>query len=382
MARFCVKCGSGVGSDARFCDECGAPVRARTPAHAAQPPTAIPRTQLAAAPIDINWRRVGLLGGVGVAVLLVAGGVAAFFAMPPSTPSAADLGELLNADKTTVANATCLSDFAYEKNTVVVGGFDINTKQLLQVLTEAGIYGPPKPVTNGFLFGGGQQYSHTALGEKKIRDGKLCFADGLTVVTVQFAKPVRIDERWRAQGSYNYTYRHADAWIQTPEAQRAEPERFADLPKSAHIALVKNEYGWQLDNGTPIGSGFGLPNALQNRADNIDASSGDGLFQRITSAVSAMFGSRPRLVGKWRDDQGSGDSIEFTRDGAILGGNGAPVTVETDHADSKRTYLTRAGVRLGTIELIDNDHLQISFGFGTARFHRVGERTRIVRPRP
>jgi hypothetical protein len=371
MARFCVKCGSGLDPDARFCDECGAPVRTRTPAHAAPLPTNTRPPQPAAEPVEISWRKVGLVGVIGMAVLLVGGGVAAFLAMPPTTPSAVDLGELLNADSTMVANATCLSDFAYAKNPVVVSGFDIHTQQWLQVLSKAGIYGAPQPVNNGFLFGGGQQYSHTALGEKKIHDGKLCFADGLTVATVQFDKPVKIDGRWHTQGSYQYTYRNADAWIHTPEAQLAESERFAQLPRSAHIALVRNEHGWQMDNSTPIGSGFGLPDTMNSRADNRDASAGDGLLRKITGAVSAIFGSRPQLAGKWRGDESADDSIEFTRDGAIVDGKGAPVTVETDRADPKRSYLTRGGMRVGTIELIDDDHLQISFGFGTARFHRV-----------
>ena len=55
-----------------------------------------------------------------------------------------------------------------------------------------------------------------------------------------------------------------------------------------------------------------------------------------------------------------------------MNGRPTPVTFETDHKDDKRIYLMRAGARIGTVELIDNDHLEISFGFGTARFHRAG----------
>ena len=374
MARFCVKCGSRLEPDARFCDECGAPVRTATRAQTAQPARATPCPAPAAAaavPLDINWRRAGLWSGVGVAVLVVVGGVAAFLAMPPSTPSTTDLGGLVNADKAKVVEATCLGNFAYEKSPVVVGAFDVNTQQWMQVLTQAGIYGPPQAVTNAFLLGGGQQYSHTALGEKKIHDGKLCFADGLTVSTVQFAKPVKIGKQWHTQGSYTYTYRNADTWIQSPEAQRAVPQRFANMPKTAYVSLVKSEHGWQFDNGMAANDGLALANAMRERMDATPEVHG-GLFSSIADAVSAMFRSRPALVGKWRDDEGLGDAIEFTHDSAIMNGRPTPVTFETDHKDDKRIYLMRAGARIGTVELIDNDHLEISFGFGTARFHRAG----------
>lgn len=366
MARFCVKCGSGLDPDARFCDECGAPVRARPAAQA----TTLAAVTTSATPVDINWRKVGLWSGIGAAVLLVAGGVAAFLAMPPSTPSASELTDLLNADKAKVANATCLGNFAYGKNPVVVGGFDTSTLQWLQVLSKAGIYGPPQPVANPFLFGGGQQFSHTPLGEKKIHDGKLCFADGLTVSAVEFTKPVKIGERWHTQGSYGYTYRNADAWIQTPEAQRAEPDRFANLPKTTFVSLVKGDHGWQFDNGMATSDDPGLLNGMQGRV-NSSASTGGGFFSKIANAVSGLFAARPAYIGKWRDDDSSGTVVEFTRENAIFDGHSTPVTYEADHQDSKRIHLMRGGIAVATIRLIDNDHIEFSLGFGGARLHRV-----------
>jgi hypothetical protein len=369
MARFCVKCGSGLDPDARFCEECGAPVRARTPAQTAQIAAGLPRPAAAAVPLDIDWRKAALWSAVGVALLVGVGGVAVFLALPPSTPSASDLGELLNADKTTVADATCLSNFAYGKNPVVVGGFDVQTQQWMQMLSGAGIYGPPQPVANTF-FGGGQQYSHTALGEKKIHGGKLCFADGMTVMAVQFAKPLKTNGLWHTQGTYSYTYRNADAWTQAPEAQRLEPEHFANLPKTASVSLVKGEHGWQLDNAMALNGNAELKNAIQGRTNsNVSASS--GLLGKIVGAVSSLFGLKPTLIGTWRSDD-TGETIEFTRDGAITNGHSQPITFEADQQDNERIYLVNAGVRLGTVEFIDHDHLTISYGLGNARFHRVG----------
>lgn len=373
MARFCVKCGSGLDADARFCDECGAPVRARVPAQAAQAVQAarvaasLPRpAAAAAAPIDINWRKVGLWSGVGAAVLVVAGGVAALLTMPPSLPSASELGELLNADKTKLADATCLSNFAYDKNPVVVGGFDFQTQQWMQVLSGAGIYGPPQPVA---VFGGGQQYSHTALGEKKIHGGKLCFADGLTVTAVQLAKPQKTNGHWHTQGSYSYTYRNADAWTRTPDAQRLEPEHFANLPKTVDVALVKGDHGWQLEDVTASNGSAELQNAMQGLM-NSGAGASSGLVGKIVDTVTSLFGSKPTLIGDWRSDA-TGEKIEFTRDGAITNGHVQPITFETDPNDNKRIHLMRAGMPLGTVELIDHDHFEISDGFKNTRFHRV-----------
>jgi hypothetical protein len=372
MAKFCVKCRSALDPDARFCDECGEPVRVRTPVGGTVQAAAIAGRMPAAAPIDINWRKVGSWGGAGAGVLVVAGGVAAFLSMPPSTPSASDIATLLNADPVKVANATCLNNFPYEKNPVVVGGFDINTQQWMQVLSKAGVYGPPQQVTNGFLFGGGQQYSHTAAGEKKIHNGKLCFADGLTVSSVQFSKPVKIDRVWHAQGSYTYAYRNADAWIQTPEAQRAMPDRFADLPKTTFISLVKNEHGWQIDNGVTPGSGLDMQNAMQSPTSG-ESVSGDGLFSKLNAMLSALFGSRPVLVGKWIDDSGALGTLEFTANSAIMRGQTVPVTYRKDSTDSKRiTVMSGEGLPIANIDLIDDDHFYLSLGFGKARFHRIG----------
>ncbi|VXB57909.1 Zinc ribbon protein [Burkholderia sp. 8Y] len=384
MARFCVKCGSKHDHDARFCDECGTPVQARRAANAAPATTAAPGTPRpkpagptaapAAVPLDSNWRKVALGGGVGVAVLVVAGGITAFLAMPPSTPSASDLGDLLNADKTKVAGATCLSDFPYGKNPVVVGGFDASTLQWLQVLSKAGIYGPPQPVANAFMFGDGQQFSHTALGEEKIHDGRLCFADGLTVTSVDFTKPVKIGERWHTQGRYGYAYRNADAWTKTPEAQRAEPNSFANLPKTTYISLVKGDHGWQIDNGTSANDEVALLNGLQGgmqgRARS-ESRSGEGLFSKIASAVSGLFGSRPTYVGRWREGNTINSVIEFTRDSATFGGNTTAIEYVVDKQDNKQFYLKHDGTNFALIKVIDHDTLEFSLGFGSERLRRV-----------
>ena len=373
MGRFCVKCGSGLDPDARFCDECGSPVRPRTATTLAVGMQRSAPTGAAVA-LDINWRKVGLWSGIGAAVLLVAGGIAAFLAMPPSTPSASDLTGLLNADKSKVADATCLGNFAYGKNPVVVGGFDANTLQWLQVLSRAGIYGPPQPVTNAFMFGGGQQFSHTALGEKKIHDGKLCFADGLTVTAVEFTKPVKAGERWHTQGSYSYTYRNADAWTQTPEAQRAEPNRFANLPKTTYVSLVKGDHGWQFDNGAASNDGLALLNNMQRGMQaqmSSQSHASGGLFSKIADAVSGLFGSRPAYIGKWREENTIGGVIEFTRDSATVEGNTTNVTYEADKRDNKQFFVKHDGATVAVIKVIDNDNLEFSLGFGGARLRRV-----------
>ncbi|SDR55240.1 hypothetical protein SAMN05443245_7636 [Paraburkholderia fungorum] len=402
MAKFCVKCRAALEADAKFCDTCGAPVRAPRAAPVAplvQPhgtgPTA---AALAAPPLEINWRKVGLWGGTGIGVLVVAGGIAAFLAMPPAAPGASDVETIVNANPVRVADLTCLSNFPYDKNPVQVGSFDTNTQQWLAVLSKANIYTTPQHVGNGAIFGGSLEYSHTADGEKKIHNGKLCFADGLTVTSVQLAKPVKLGKQWHVRGTYSYGYRHADAWIQTPEAQRNVPDRFADLPKTASIALVKGEHGWEADNGSGFGyaaqtdglnamaNGLsqGLTQSLARRvlehamgangsADERAASSNQaGILSQLKSMVSGLFGSNSGLVGKWQADNDSLPIIEFTRDSLLIQGKPIPVTFDKDSGDGKRIHVrTKTGATVADIDIIDGDHFYISQGFGRARFHRV-----------
>jgi hypothetical protein len=392
MAKFCVKCRAALDVDAKFCEECGEPVRPPRAAQAA-PATGQPRavplaaTAVASAPTEINWRKVALWSGVGLGVLVVGGGVAAFLTMPPSVPTAADIETIINANTAKVAEATCLSNFSYDKNPVMVSSFDVNTQQWLAVLSRAGIYSAPQRVTNASMFGGSLQYSHTAEGEKKIHQGKLCFADGLTVASVQFVKPVKVGKQWHTRGTYNYGYRHADAWIQKPDAQRIVPDRFADLPKTSSIALVKGEHGWEIDNGSAYGDAAtsnglnSIVNGLAQRALERAAAEGDaddsaasyhGVFSKLGAMVSGLFGSNPILVGKWRSDNDGYGTLEFTHDSATVQGSAVPVTYEKDSVDNKRIRVkANDGSTLATIELIDDDQFYISLTFGRARFHRV-----------
>jgi len=414
MAKFCVKCRAALEADAKFCDACGTPVRAPRAAQrtapaaplaqsrGAGPAAAAAAAALAAPPVEINWRKVGLWGGVGVGMLVVVGGIAAFLAMPPAAPGASDVETIVNANPARVADVTCLSNFPYDKNPVQVGGFDTNTQQWLAVLSKAGIYTTPQRVGNGAIFGGSLEYSHTAEGEKKIHNGKLCFADGLTVSSVQFAKPVKLGKQWHVQGTYSYGYRHADAWIQTPEAQRNVSDRFADLPKTTSIALVKGEHGWEADNGSGFGyaaqpeesnamangvtQGFtqGLTQSLARRVfqhamagDESADESGEsgshvGILSRLTSMVSGLFGSNSALTGKWQADTNGLPTLELTRDSLLVQGKAVPVTFEKDSGDSKRIHVrTKTGETVADIEIIDGDHFYISQGFGRTRFHRV-----------
>ncbi|ASL42214.1 hypothetical protein bAD24_I01900 [Burkholderia sp. AD24] len=401
MAKFCVKCRAALDADAKFCDACGEPVRAPRATHAAQPgqarsgtlpgsmPSPAASSTLAAAPIDINWRKVGLWGSVGLGVLVMVGGVSVFLALPPSLPSAVDIETLINANPVKVASATCLNNFDYGKDPVTVSGFDANTQLWMAVLTKAGLYTPPQSLNNNTIFGGGMQYSHTAEGNKRIHNGKLCFADGLSVVSVQLDKPVKLDKQWRAQGTYRYAYRHADGWIQTPEAQRAAPALFADLPKTNSVALVKGEHGWELDNGSAygyatngdalnsmansIGSGLGQRALGANDGTGDEAGARSGLFGKLRAMVSGLFGSSSVLVGKWRADNSQYGTLEFTRDSALLQGAPVPVVYEKDGGDDKRIRVKiKDGTTFATVELIDDDHFYVSFGFGRTRFHRVG----------
>ncbi|WGS51731.1 zinc ribbon domain-containing protein [Paraburkholderia sp. D15] len=416
MAKFCVQCRATLDADAKFCDACGTPVRppraaqqaVSAQAHAtsrAQPGMAASAGSPAPLPapgaVEIDWRKTARWGGAALAGLAIAGGLAFWLTQPPATPTPADIETLLNANPAKVAQATCLSNFDYGKNPVNVGGFDIGTQRWMAVLTQAGLYTPPQRVNDNAIFGGSLQYAHTAEGERKIHDGKLCFAEGLSVASVEFAKPVKLGKQWHTRGVYWYAYRHADAWIQTPAAQGAVPERFADLPRTRSIALVKGEHGWEVDNATGYGyaangdkpdaadaadpadatdspAGTLARRALQQanaNAQTDDEAAGDiGLFARLRSMVSGLFGSNPSLMGKWRDDNDKLGMLEFKPDSALLQGAPVPVSYEKDRADSKRIRVKIAdGSTLATIQLIDDDHLYLSFGFfGKARFHRVG----------
>jgi hypothetical protein len=394
MAKFYVKCGTTLDADTKFCDTCGEPVRApgsvqTAPATARSQAVPSARRPGASQTPEVNWRKLSLWSGASLAALVVLGGVVAVLTMPPATPGAADIETILNANPAQVVQVICLGNFAYEKNPVLVSGFDAGTQQWMAVLSSAGIYTEPQPAANGPVFGGSLQYSHTAEGEKKIHNGKLCFADGLTVVSVQFAKPVKRGKQWRTQGIYRYGYRHADAWTQKPEALRLMPEHFADLPKTGSIALVKGEHGWEPDRGYIAGDAANnnalnsivgglaqraLQRAVQGDTDD-EASERPGPFGGLSAAISRWFGgfaSNTALVGKWRGDNDAYGTFEFTRDSATLQGNAVAVTYEKDKVDDNRIRVkTRSGATLASIVLVDNDHFYIDLPFDRVRFHRV-----------
>jgi hypothetical protein len=300
MPRFCHQCGHRNEDTGTFCEECGTPLRkpqpkAAQPAAASTPP-AKPLAQTAA-PAGAGARparpalpklpalpKPVLFGALGVAVLLVGGGLAAALLIGGSKPTESVLraasASWLETSRDAIEEPGCLRNFDYSDNPVHVSPWNQGTLNWLNALVEAGIYTGGETVTTGGGFYRQQQvrYTHGPEAARYIRGSRLCGGERMQITALTFDPETTVaaqDTHW-VRGTVTLEWTDRAPWTQHKELANSFTQ--AMQPRNETVAWKRIESGdWQQVTATAYAQAvrsLAATDAKQNSAKSSGGSSG------------------------------------------------------------------------------------------------------------
>lgn len=257
MLKFCTHCGVRTeAADAVFCDNCGSPLpklAATTSTNLAQP---APSNHASRKTIHNSkgGRNFWMIVGSVLTVALVAG-ISLFVMGMTAGPSDAVIKsasqQWLEQNRSQLMNNVCLSNFNYSLNPVLVNTYDAGTRQWLDVLVKAGIYTPPQVVTT--FYGFNLKYSYGPNAPEFIRNGHLCVANGVSIVS---AKKIEANSpSLKFPANFNVPPDLAFAriqlrWVGLPEwaLQSQVKQNLPNLDSALNqvVVMKKGSQGWYL----------------------------------------------------------------------------------------------------------------------------------------
>lgn len=366
---FCTQCGHKNEADGRFCAECGKPLKA-TPA--AQPTPQQPNVA-SAAPIyasapgtvgpSVSGKKIALFAGMGALAIAIAAGVAAFAfrSESPSNALFADLIEKsLQANPTAYKSHYCLSNFAYDKDPVLVNSMDSGTRRWMAALTQAGLYSEPETITqeNGFFSTEQLKYQKTEAG-KKVTDGRqLCYADGVTVKSVDSFTPVaKVGEMQVSRANVTLQLKNPMPWITQEETKQAGVDVQTEFQDEK--VFVLKERKWVLATNADIRAAQQSGIRSQEKSQSVSTSSGPGF---ISSLLKLLGGHSNPLMGRWKSNFMGIAAVAFEFDSDSMTSNGGKVKVRYEVTDKDVTVYPQ-GQDVGLIfKVIDADTVSLNMG--------------------
>jgi len=369
MAKFCTKCGtSAEDNDAKFCQSCGASLPGSIAPQIASQPVATSHSAPA-----LPVARIAKIAAIGVVSLAVLSGGVWFLTKAPATPDPAALSAMLNADAKALEKRICIGNFPYDKDPVLVNEYDTTTKNWLAVLVRGGIYNQPEALSSGgWLTRTQYRYTHTPAGQKAIRNGKLCFADGVAIDKVEYSEPQKINEKTYLKAKYTYHYANPAAWINQPEAKEIDAQHFGSSSFDDSASLKLEDGKWKLMSDQ-VETFSNLKRASTKTQSSLP--SGSSFFGWIKNLFSSM-GGNP-LIGKWGIDSEKlgmadlniGQQFEFTADEMRAGRSTQKVKYEVHGNEVLVTEANSHNAMAFTI--IDHDHIALDTGMGKFNLRRM-----------
>lgn len=374
---FCTKCGHKNADDNRFCEECGTPLKVTPPAAPATAPAPAPVQSIHQPPVSTPApkaaRNALLYGGIAAVVVVVAA-TAAYFALRAQEPSNALFASLIEksvaTDASAYKNRYCLSNFAYDKDPVFVGGNDSGTQQWLGILTRAGLYTEPEveTVQMGFFTEQRLKYGKTEAGRKATQGRTLCIADGVMVDKVEgFTPPAKAGALEYSTATVQFKLRNPMPWVSTEETRRAAniAMEFQDTK-----LLVLKDRQWALGSNDDLRAANTATQRQQraSKTANESGASGGGFF----SALTKLFGSAGNpLMGRWSSNVMGMVTVQFEFDADSMTSNGQRTKVRYEvKGDTVTVY--PEGSSVGEVfNVVDSNTLRVRTGLMDIELHRT-----------
>jgi len=365
---FCTKCGHKNGDEGRFCEECGTPLKAATSA----PPTVSIQAQ-DPSPVAprLPAKKIALFAGVGALVVAIAAGVTvfAFRAESPSNTLFASLIEKsLQDNPAAYKSHYCLRNFAYDKDPVFVGAMDSGTQRWMAVLTKAGLYAEPEVIVeNGGFFSTEQlKYQKTEAGKKATDGRSLCYADGVTVKTVDsFTQAAKAGDLQVSKATVTLELKNPMPWVSQVETKQAGIDVQTEFQDSKLFLLKERKWILATEADIRAAQSGGLS---QEQSQSASTSGGQGFF----SSLLKLFGGHGNpLIGHWKSTVMGIDVAVFEFDADSMGSNEGRVKVRYEVTDKDVTvYPQDAGIGL-VFKVIDANTMSVNMGMAEFQIKRT-----------
>lgn len=320
MGKFCRKCGGDNEATARFCESCGAEfISAAAGSPALQPVLVGASTTRFLTPrvSYVQPKTMAIVAGALFAVAIAGGlvwyltGESTLFNSEAKARIEEKLGKRQNS-----AEIVCVSNLPYDRSEIRVGSEDAGTQQWMNMLVQAGIFGPPSKQTSGTYITRTQLvYTKSASASVAIAGKSLCFADGLEVASiVDIVETDKNDKMPKRTVRWLAKLKKPAIWIKDDSARNGIAN-LAALTNGTHemtTPFVYAEKHWQIDsaaasvrNGSdPLTAMFGRSSKAQPRKP----AESEGLWSRLTSLFS-LSEAPGEVAKKFLAAAGEGDSL-------------------------------------------------------------------------
>jgi hypothetical protein len=271
---FCTQCGHQNDSVSKFCDECGAPLSQRSPKKSS--------------------RKIVILSAVGAAFIALAVTTAILFQPPaPSNELFKPIVQSwVESHQDRFRKLYCLNNYPYGNNPVFISEIDQQTLRLMNVLSKGGLYSAPEVVTQRQFFLVTKQYKFTKtdLGTKATSTGALCFADGVSVKSINgFAPPKKVNNFVVTQAQVTYQLKNPMAWVLFPDTQLAGLNIKTEFDTGKFLLVLK-EGKWAPANTEEVEQ---FQNSLNATTDsNKPAAASDLLTTSLIPILNQLFSKR------------------------------------------------------------------------------------------
>lgn len=359
MSKFCKKCGAGLEEGTLFCESCGAPVQAVAKNEQSVRPAEIVKKQ------SISGNKLMLaIGSSVIGLILLAAGVW-ILTGAPGKPSEERLSALLNADNRFKSRTVCLGNFQYDHAAANVNTGDQTTQQWFGILVAAGLYSAPQIVTTGgWLSRELFQYTPTDKGKLAIKNGRLCFAQGVVLDKVTYGDVQQVQNKSYATAEYTYHFLNAEDWTKRPETKHFAADVFGQDTMTDKLVVERADKEWVVSD-IPADSLSIIVAARQAKPVRSD-STADGFLAGLTNLFSGL-GGNP-LIGKWRNSI-SGETVEFTATDVIGSRGRAKINYEVKGNQVNLTNSDTLGVSMCTVT--DSKHMTMVEAGRVYQFNRI-----------
>ena len=416
MAIFCHKCGTKNEVGAGFCENCGVAQRQSIAAPFADQQSIPPGGFFPVTGSVSGSGRINKLmfASVATAVLLVGGGLAAYFALKMPEPSRSNLVAAAKVgygkEGTEQARrALCLSNIDYGNPPFNAREEDMRTRAWLDALVAAGLFSPPTLVSSGGMFPQTlAQYAGTTDLAKYREGSRLCVAKAVEIVDVlNIGKPQEVplglggDAPKVTAVKAELVLEATDVapWMEKAEVRAAVLAliggwKYSDkkLQHQFEDSFGLSEGEWKTGSKYKVQFGNQEAVARKARKDSVETkssgsssagTSSTGLFNGIANAFSNLFnfGGHP-LQGTWEMDTdgtslgsglastfGGGGKVTFTSNSIDIGGQSLKCKFEVEGQRVK--VIPEGQVANMTFVMLDKNSATMDMGFMQLKYKRV-----------
>lgn len=369
---FCTQCGHKNEAGGRFCEECGHPLKSATPTLPATPQPAVAVAPEMATPAPaasrvtstLSGKKLALLAGISVLVVAIMAGVAAF-ALRSESPSSAVFSELIEqsllATPTAYKSRYCLDNTHYDGDSLFFNSANTGAQRWMAVLTKAGLYSEPETViqTQGFFNTTFLKYEKTEAGKKATDGQQLCFAEGVTLKSVDsFTPATKVGETEVSRAIVTLQLKNPMPWIAEDETKQAGVNRPLEF-QDEKVFLLK-ERKWVLASAADIR----LAQAGIRSQERLQATSRKKTDTGFFSSLKSLFASHSNpLIGKWQSTMMGMDLPVFEFDADTMVSQSGKVKVRYEITDKEVTVYPLGGPEEGIVfQVIDADTMRVNLG--------------------